>query len=40
MNAVIGTEGAQFPEKEYISGIFFAVWRPKSELLESAAIQK
>jgi hypothetical protein len=26
MNVDIGTEAAQFPEKEYINGIFFAVW--------------
>jgi hypothetical protein len=25
MNMEIGTEAAQFPEKEYISGIFLAV---------------
>jgi hypothetical protein len=25
MNVKIGAEAAQFPEKEYISGIFFAV---------------
>ncbi len=26
MNVEIGAEAALFPEKEYISGIFFAVW--------------
>ncbi len=26
MNVEIGTKGAQFPEKEYINGIFLAVW--------------
>jgi hypothetical protein len=26
MNVEITTEAAQFPEKEYISGIFLAVW--------------
>ncbi len=26
MNVEIGAEAAQFPEKEYINGIFFAVW--------------
>jgi hypothetical protein len=26
MNVEIGTEAAQFPEKEYIKGIFVAVW--------------
>jgi len=26
MNVEIETEGTQFPEKEYINGIFVAVW--------------
>ncbi len=26
MNVAIGTEAAQFPEKEYLNGIFVAVW--------------
>ncbi len=26
MNVEIGTEAEQFPEKEYINGIFLAVW--------------
>jgi hypothetical protein len=26
MNVEIGTEAAQFPEKEYTNGIFLAVW--------------
>ncbi len=26
MNAEIGTEAAQFPEKEYINGIFLAMY--------------
>jgi hypothetical protein len=26
MYVEIGTEAAQFPEKEYINGIFLAVW--------------
>ena len=26
MNVEIGTEAAQFPEKEYINGIFLAVY--------------
>jgi hypothetical protein len=26
MNVEIGAEAAPFPEKEYISGIFVAVW--------------
>jgi hypothetical protein len=29
MNVEIGAEAALFPEKEYISGIFIAVWRLK-----------
>ncbi len=28
MNVEIGTEAAQFPEKEYIKGIFLAVQAP------------
>ncbi len=31
MNAEIGTEAAQFPEKEYINGIFVAVHNIKME---------
>ncbi len=31
MHVEIGTEDAQFPEKEYINGIFFAV-RPIASL--------
>ncbi len=27
MSVEIGTEAAQFPEKEYINGIFFAVYQ-------------
>jgi hypothetical protein len=27
MNVEIGAEAALFPEKEYFSGIFVAVWR-------------
>jgi hypothetical protein len=27
MNVEIETETAQFPEKEYINGIFLAVWQ-------------
>ncbi len=29
MNVEIGTEAAQFPEKEYINGIFVAVRHPE-----------
>jgi hypothetical protein len=29
MNVEIGTEAVQFPEKEYINGIFVAVWSKK-----------
>jgi hypothetical protein len=28
MNVEIGAEAALFPEKEYIKGIFVAVWEP------------
>jgi hypothetical protein len=28
MNVEIGAEAALFPEKEYITGIFVAVWHP------------
>jgi hypothetical protein len=41
MNVEIGTEAAQFPEKEYINGIFVAVClRQKKEMLcrESAVV--
>jgi hypothetical protein len=31
MNVEIGTEAALFPEKEYISGIFLAVYHPLSD---------
>jgi hypothetical protein len=27
MNVEIGTEAAQIPEKEYINGIFIAMWK-------------
>jgi hypothetical protein len=29
MNVEIGTEAAQFPEKDYINGIFLAVCNPE-----------
>jgi hypothetical protein len=31
MNVEIGTESAQFPEKEYVNGIFVAVHKKGSE---------
>jgi hypothetical protein len=31
MNVEIGTEAALFPEKEYINGIFLAVWQDFKE---------
>jgi hypothetical protein len=34
MNVEIGTEAAQFPEKEYINGIFLAVYTLNIFLLE------
>ncbi len=33
MNVEIGAEAALFPEKEYISGIFVAVWWVSSTTL-------
>ncbi len=33
MNVEIGTEVALFPEKEYINGIFFAVWNKNTPIL-------
>jgi hypothetical protein len=35
MNVEIGTEAAQFPEKEYINGIFVAVWYPRVSKAEA-----
>jgi hypothetical protein len=32
MNVEIGTEAVQFPEKEFINGIFVAVWHPKPHI--------
>ncbi len=32
MNVEIGAEAAQFPEKEFISGFFIAVWSPAGPL--------
>jgi hypothetical protein len=32
-NVEIGTVAAQFPEKEYINGIFLAVWGRKSKII-------
>jgi hypothetical protein len=34
MNVEIRTEAAQFPEKEYINGIFLAVWGKEDKLTE------
>ncbi len=38
MNVKIGTEAALFPEKEYINGIFLAVWSALVILLDKAAL--
>jgi hypothetical protein len=40
MNMEIGTEAAQFPEKEYINGIFIAVhtWKRDKKGQPSASI--
>jgi hypothetical protein len=35
MNVEIGTEAAQFAEKEYINGIFLAVWAQNSHFLQA-----
>jgi hypothetical protein len=35
MNVEIGAEAALFPEKEYISGIFVAVWVKKDSFIQS-----
>ncbi len=35
MNVEIWTEAAQFPEKEYINGIFLAVFSPKTAKRQS-----
>jgi hypothetical protein len=32
MNVEVGTEATQFPEKEYINGIFIAGWFIKTEV--------
>ncbi len=42
MNVEIGTEAAQFPEKEYISGIFVAVQAVRKKIAgdEVAEIKK
>jgi hypothetical protein len=39
MNVEIGTEAAQFPEKEYINGIFVAVWTLLFILLVGTCIE-
>jgi hypothetical protein len=36
MNVEIGTEAVQFPEMEYINGIFVAVWHEKRKYLLNA----
>jgi hypothetical protein len=36
MNVEIGTEGAQFPEKEYLNGIFVAVHDSQSVVVNIA----
>ncbi len=38
MNEEFGTEAAQFPEKEYINGIFLGVQREGRGLLEYQAL--
>ena len=36
MNVEIGTEAAQFPEKEYINGFFVAMQQHKRTIRDSA----
>jgi hypothetical protein len=38
MNVDIGTEEAQFPEKEYMNGIFVAVWNDKKNSQSSFTV--
>jgi hypothetical protein len=40
MNAEIGAEAALFPEKEYIKGIFVAVWISLLQLYDSSTVYK
>jgi hypothetical protein len=39
MNVEIGAEAALFPEKEYISGIFVAVWTANVHFRDSYTIE-
>jgi hypothetical protein len=39
MNVEIGAEAALFPEKEYINGIFFAVYKENAELTNGLLYQ-
>ncbi len=39
MNVEIGAEAVLFPENEYISGIFVAVWRPPRNKLNATGCQ-
>jgi hypothetical protein len=40
MNVEIGAEAAQFPEKEYINGIAFAVWvKPMGQMSSQSGVQ-
>ncbi len=39
MNVEIGTEAAQFPEKEYRNGIFVAVWLAERSLKQKFLIK-
>ncbi len=36
---IIGTEAAQFPEKEYINGIFFAVYTVNKKIIWKYTIE-
>jgi hypothetical protein len=40
MNVEIGTEAAQFPEKEYINGIFVAMWDSAGQRIQCRILQQ
>jgi hypothetical protein len=40
MNVEIGTEATLFPEKEYINGIFFAVYTTKGAICSKVLPEK
>jgi hypothetical protein len=40
MNAEIGTEAGQFPEKEYINGIFVTVWPAADKEVQDKEVEQ